>query len=281
MEYYQNNFVKSRYGYKSSPVCNGKKGHAPKKQPMVHEKCPPLKPSDEAKVTHVSCDAFGLDLEGNELNVPVINASVALAEIEVAANVEAHIKLPTPATEIKNIRKNVSLTQCKAVPSFTGNGDVVSLFISGIIHKNIQYSDDSGYIRDYAADVPFHCTQTVPLVNPADPEFPSVKNTVIERRFINKKGHGADRCTHGQFNFEVFNEAIDCKLLAAVITEVDLLKDFDKFGRFNKITEKMEVVLFLKLLQDQQVAIGDHDNGGNGTAGTTVSARLQALRNRF
>jgi hypothetical protein len=277
MKNYNNSFVKTSYGFKNCPK-TGKKKMAPKKHAMVHEKCPPQKPGDQAKVTAIDCTSVDFDLEGNELNVPVIDTAVALAEIELTANVEADIHLPTPASEIKNIRKNVSLTQCKAVPSLSGPG-FVSLFITGFIHKNIQYSDGSGFIRDYHVDVPFSCNQTVELVNPTDFAFSSVKNTVFERRERAKKGNGADRCTHSQINFEFFNEPIDCKLLAAFINEVDLLKNFQKCGRFNKITEKMEVVLFIKLLQNQQVALAENGNGD--AAGTTVSARLQELRDRI
>jgi hypothetical protein len=272
---YKNSFVRTNFGFENIPKTEKKR--MPKKQPMVQEKCPPQKPGDQAKVTAIDCTSVDFDLEGNELNVPVIDTAVALAEIELTANVEADITLPTPASEIKNIRKNVSLTQCKAVPSLSGPG-FVSLFITGFIHKNIQFSDGSGFIRDFSVDVPFSCNQTVELVNPTD-FTTSIKNTVIERRELAKKGFGADRCTHSQINFEFFNEPIDCKLLAAFINEVDLLKKFDKCGSFNKITEKMEVVLFIKLLQNQQVAIGDNGNGD--AAGTTASARLQELRDRF
>jgi hypothetical protein len=278
MKKFQNNFVKTDFGFKNCPK-TVKKHMVPKKHTMVHEKCPPQKPGDQAKVTAIDCTSVDFELEGNELNVPVIDTAVALAEIELTANVEADIHLPTPASEIKNIRKNVSLTQCKAVPSLSGPG-FVSLFITGFIHKNIQFSDGSGFIRDHHVDVPFSCNQTVELVNPTD-FASSLKNTVVERRELAKKGHGADRCTHSQINFEFFNEPIDCKLLAAFINEVDLLKKFNKCGRFNKITEKMEVVLFIKLLQNQQVALADNGNGNGDAAGTTVSSRLQELRDRI
>ncbi|MFC0562383.1 CsxC family protein [Halalkalibacter alkalisediminis] len=270
---YKNNFVKSHFGFKSQPT-NDQKCPATKKHTDFHEKCPPHKPADQAEVSHVDCESFDLEVVGNNLNVPVIDANVALAEIEVAANVEAHIKLPTPAKEIKNIRKNVFLTQCKAVPSLRGPG-FVSLFITGFVHKNIQYSDGSGFIRDYEVDVPFSCNQTVALVNPIDEVDFSIKNTVYERRELAKNKHGADRCVHSQVNMEFFSEPIKCKLLAASINEVDLLKNFDKCGRFNKITEKMEVVLLIKLLQTQQVALDDNGE----VAGLTAKARCQQLRN--
>jgi len=276
--YYKNNFVKSQFGFKSQ-LKNDKKCSGTKKDTAFSEKCLPHKPNDQAKVTHSDCDSFELAVVGNDLAVPVIDANVVLAEIEVAANVEAHIKLPTPAKEIKNIRKNFYLTQCKAVPSLRGP-EFVSLFITGYIHKNIQYSDDSGFIRDYSVDVPVSCTQTVALVNPTDVAFTSIKNTLLERRELAKDKHGADRCVHSQFNFENFNEPIKCKLLTAAINEVDLLKDFDKYGRFNKITEKMEVFLIVKLLQTQQVELDDN-NDNNDVVGLSTKERCEQLKNRF
>ncbi|WP_052144622.1 CsxC family protein [Halalkalibacter okhensis] len=275
--------TKSPCGFLFSPK-HKQKPHAkspkPQKHDGHHEKCPSPKPGDEAKVSASDCTSANLEVVGNQLEVPVIDTPVALAEIELATNVEAHIKLPTPAKEIKNIRKNVYLTQCKAVPSLRGP-EFVSLFVSGFIHKNIQYTDGSGYIRDYSVDVPIHCNQTVALENPTDFAFPSIKNTVLERRELAKDKHGANRCAHSQINFEFFNEPIKCKLLASFINEVDLLKDFDKWGRFDKITEKMEVVLFLKLLQTQQVALDADDDDDNGFTGLTAKARYQQLRGSF
>ncbi|WP_062047152.1 CsxC family protein [Bacillus sp. JCM 19034] len=273
----RNEFVRSENGLIPAVVSNRKKkvsGYTNQTCPTANnnQKCPPAKQNQKAKVKQIDAEAIGLGVEGNVLNVPVIDAPVALAEVELAANVEADITLPTYATEIKNIRKNVSLTQCKAVPSLAGP-NFVTLFISGIIHKNIQYSDGSGFIRDYAVDVPFSTNQTIALVNPRDRANVSVKNSVTERRELAKNGHGADRCTHGQVNFEYFNEPIKCKLLASFINEVDITNDFDKQGRFRCITEKMEVILFIKLTQNQQVAIGEAENAET----ESIRTRIQEL----
>ena len=64
---------------------------------------------------------------------------------------------------------------------------------------------------------------------------------------------GADRCSFGSFTFEFLNELIKCKLLNANVTQVDVLSDFDRFGRFDKITEKAEVNLVVRLTQLQLV----------------------------
>ncbi|MGM7719631.1 CsxC family protein [Metabacillus sp. Hm71] len=181
--------------------------------------------------------------------------TVVLSDISLQALVEADIKLPDFAREIKHIRKNVSLTQCKAIPSFRFPSTQVKLFVEGIVHKNIQYVEDcSGVIKDYSVDVPFRCFHFVDLENPLFFPFGefSQKGSVDERRELSKDGHGADRCTFGTLTWEVFTEPIGCKLLFAAVNELDILENFDNWGRFNKITEKMEVFLILKLSQKQQ-----------------------------
>ncbi|MFC0562384.1 CsxC family protein [Halalkalibacter alkalisediminis] len=275
MNNYKKYFKKTRTGFESCSKPE-KKDVGAKKQAVVQGKCPPLKQGDQADVTQADFGAFPLEVEGNVLHVPVIHAAVPLAEIELTANLEAKITLPTPAKEIKNIRKNVFLTQCKAVPSLSGT-NFVSLFITGFIHKNIQYADGSGYIRDYEVDVPFSCNQTIELANLRDPALTSLKNTVLERRELAQSKHSADQCQYSQVNFEVFNEPIECKLLATFINEVDILKKYDKRGHFNKITEKMELLLFLKLLQVQQVALNDRRDHCE-TRNQSVMERIQQLR---
>ncbi|KAF0817869.1 MULTISPECIES: CsxC family protein [unclassified Cytobacillus] len=184
-------------------------------------------------------------------NVPVYDIPVVLAEVELQADVEADIKLPTPAREIKWIRKNVSLKQCKAIPSIQNPG-YVKLFVTGVVHKNIQYVEEcSGYITDFSTDIDFSCNQQVKVFN-TPLEFPSRKSSVDERRFLDKTGHGADHTTGGSRTFEFYNDPIDCKLIFSEVNDLDLFKEFNRFGQFEKITEKMEITLFFKLLQNQQ-----------------------------
>lgn len=216
-----------------------------------HTGCPHQPASDKAHTKTVDCFNRSFSPAGDLQRVPVFDIPTVLAEVELQANVEADIKLPTPAREIKWIRKNVSLKQCKAIRSQT-DPDFVKVFVTGVVHKNIQYVESSsGFIKDFSTDVHFSCNQQVRVFNNVN-EFLSRKASIDERRFIDDKGHGADRCTTGSHTFEFFNEPIECKLLFAEVNELDLLKDFDKFSRFNRITEKMEVVLVFKLLQTQQ-----------------------------
>ncbi|WP_338452235.1 hypothetical protein R4Z09_10310 [Niallia oryzisoli] len=201
-----------------------------------------------------------------KLDYPFVDAIVQLADFELEIDVEADIELPTPAKEIKSVRKNVSLKQCKAVPS-SHSPDVVKLFITGILHKNIQYVESgSGFVRDFAVDVKFSTIKRVELDNPVmnpfgqeDFEF-SQKTSTHEYRESNKSGHGANPHVSGFESFETFNEPIECKLLGTKIRELDLFNDFDHGGRFNHITEKAELRLFIRLTQMQKVMLEDSDN---------------------
>ena len=218
--------------------------------------CPPSQPQcDQAEPIRVDCENNSYPPDGKHLKYPIVDVPVPLAEVEVQAEVEADIQLPTAAREIKHMRRNVSLKQCKAIRSKMDT-HTVKLFITGVVHKNIQYVEScSGNVKDYSVDIPFTCSQSVYVKNDPDYEHLSQKNTVYERRFIDGKGHGADRCTSGAYTYEYYNQPIECKLLFSFVNDLDLYKDFDSWGRFSRITEKMEVGLFFKLLQEQQVML--------------------------
>lgn len=233
-----------------------------------HNSCPTDLSCDVVRSKHVNCDVDSFE-PCSTLFPRTIKTPVTLAEVILEADVEADITLPTAAREIKQIRKNISLKQCRAIPSFlppeSGEPGFVKLFVTGVIHKNIQYVEDcSGFVRDYSTDVEFSCNQRVQIFEPIeipanpflDPPFPgfSVKNSTFERREITPDGMGANRCVGGSLTFESFHEPIHCELLSSAVNELDLFKNFDHWGRFRKITEKIEVLLFFKLLQNQQIA---------------------------
>ncbi|PLR97522.1 CsxC family protein [Bacillus sp. T33-2] len=235
--------------------------------------CPDLPSCDKADTKHVDCfhDEFPPKFFADK--VPVIDVAVPLSEVCLEADVEAKIHLPTPAREIKHIRKNVSLKQCKVIPSTLHPKHFVKVFITGVVHKNIQYVEHcSGVLKDHSVDVHFNCHRTIKLFSPVqfpvdDMEF-SIKNTVLERRELDKDGHGADRCSSGSLTFELFNEPIECKLIAAAVKEIDILKNFDTWGRFDTIIEKMEVLMLFKIWQKQQVKkVGFHHYPPHGYEG--------------
>ncbi|PAE26329.1 MULTISPECIES: CsxC family protein [Bacillaceae] len=222
------------------------------------DKCPPLPKCDTAKSHTHFCDV------GDPQNTGGVEQTIILGDVPIQTLTEADIYLPSYATEIKQIRKNVYLTQCKAVPVIPEGfpetpPTSVKLYVEGYIHKNIQYVDDcEGYVKDYSVNVPFKCYSLVNTLPEIDWEFSNKNSNSNEIRELAKNGMGADRCSFGSFTFEFLNEPIKCKLLNASVTQMDILSDFDKWGRFDKITEKAEVNLLVRLTQ-RQLANGGGD----------------------
>lgn len=105
-----------------------------------HHGCPPQPDCDKARSITSDCVAVPF-IGGDE------ETTVVLTDVELQALVEANIKLPSFARDIKQIRKNVKLTQCKAIPA-GGNPNAVKLFVEGVVHKNIQFVEDcNGWVR--------------------------------------------------------------------------------------------------------------------------------------
>lgn len=229
-----------------------------------HDKCPPLPTCDTAKTQDHFC------MVGTPINLQDFERNVIIADIPITTNVEADIRLPHSAREIKQIRKNVQLTQCKAIPIENPNhpgagiANAVNLFIEGFVHKNIQFSDScNGFIRDFSVNVPFKCFQTISNLPDIDFCFSQKNNQISEIREMAADGMGSDRCSFGSETFEVFNQPVKCKLLRAKVLQMDFPHDFDNFGNFNKLTEKVTIDLVVRLTQEQR-----RDNAGANLRGT-------------
>lgn len=234
-----------------------------------HKSCPPLPGCDVAKSNSFKC-------ETDTFLVGALDLDVVLADVFVETIVEADIHLPTPARDIKHIRKNVHLTQCKATPDFADRFRV-KLFVEGFVHKNIQYVEGCrGDVKDFSVNVPFRCFDFVTLEQPVVFPIPfgnpfSLKsNQGLEIRELAADGMGADRCNFGSITFENNNEPIKCKLLSSAVDQWDITSDFNNFGNFSKITEKMSIALILKLSQKQQ-----HGTPG-GLTETSISQEQEA-----
>lgn len=232
-------------GVYSMKKCGCGKGHD-------HGKCPAMPACDTAK-SHAHFCTAGDTVSGG------IEETVVLGNVPIQSLTESDICLPSYATDIKVIRKNIHLTQCKALPVFPADPTetetfAVKLYIEGYIHKNIQYVEDcEGYVKDYSVNVPFKCYTLVDdLVNPAVvPLFSSKASDAREIREVAKDGMSANRCSFGSNTFEFLNEPIMCKLVSWNLTEGNYLGNFDKWGRFDKLTEKDDINLVVRLTQRQ------------------------------
>ena len=216
-----------------------------------------------------------------------VKIPVVLSTLQVQINVDAFIKLPEPALEIKKIKKRLKVTQCLlmqepplvgVVPATTG-----TLFLKGFVRKNIEYATRGcsnlagvcGDIRHCTVDVPFSCTTNVPF-NGSFP-FTPIANTTDEFEYYRKqklphdgnfaeKDHllSGDFSEFNQVSQEFFTELPFCELISARIVEYDEFLNrnqpcvpipFEE-KEFTKIEEKMIISLVLKVLQNQDVLIG-------------------------
>jgi len=210
----------------------------------------------------------------------VAKIAVVLAETEIQVDVEAEFKLKEPFFEIKRIKKNVYLTQCKLLPrsgKIGKDGTLISgkLFISGFVRKNIEYAtadcvEDkkiiSGRIAHTTVDVKFRTVAEVvytvpPVVNVrgAQTEIDLLSSCVVKD--CGEILIGKSACEQSFEDNITFTENPYCELEGIRIFEDDTSSDcvYHKTNSnvklYNKITEKMVIYIRLKVLQLQQVNI--------------------------
>jgi hypothetical protein len=187
-----------------------------------------------------------------DFNQVVVHVPVLLSQFEIEFACETIIKLDCPALDVKRIKKNVYLDECRLLPK------VNKLFIGGIVRKNIEYSTEAN-IRHATIEVPFKCATEVkyftsPVINSSE--------EVLEIETLRSDGMGIDLSEKTYVSSENFNEKIYCKLVDDEIEELDII-DEDKGKNenpecerlFETLTEKMVVKLNLKLMQVQEIRI--------------------------
>lgn len=207
----------------------------------------------------------------------VAKIPVVLAELNVQFNVSSIIKLPELALEIKRIKKHLKITQCMLLQ------DTNILFIKGFVRKNIEYATPGwcsnpygicGDIKHCTVDVPFECTTPVtfngndplPIIGTSRDEFVYLRVKDLHRPDFAEKDklQSADLSEYNQISTEYYNELPYCEIISSRIVEFDehLGKGHSEYKLpvgeklFKEIEEKMVIFLTLKVLQNQQVAIG-------------------------
>lgn len=212
----------------------------------------------------------GAVVESNTLNecsntcppiYPHYKVPVVIAEFTVQIDSESKIKLAEPAIEIKRIKKNVFLTQCRLL------GKTGKVFISGFVRKNIEYATVGSYsnsalcgdIRHTTVHVPFQCvTELKDMRTPQLQYNPSVKEII----YWDEKNMGRCMKETDMASEEFFNEKVFCELVHASIHEADIIEDSEKLHYlpvehvFQNFIEKEVICLTIKLLQNQQVYEG-------------------------
>lgn len=204
----------------------------------------------------------------------LVKIPVVLAEVDVQIDVFSEITLPTPAIEIKRIKKRLKLTQCRLIQNTN------KVFLEGFVRKNIEFAtanqcvdDDSvcGNIQHCTLDVPFRCvteiedfiTKPEPAIPSKSKEFEFFSSTPLPADFPEKdRLMSGDLSEFNQESFEFFNELPFCELISSTITEFDEFLNrqpivggpFEE-RTFTQFDEKMVIILRFKLLQNQQTWI--------------------------
>ncbi|QNB45147.1 hypothetical protein BR63_01705 [Thermanaerosceptrum fracticalcis] len=207
----------------------------------------------------------------------VAKIPVVLAELTIQLNVEATIDLPEQASEIKNMKKHLKITECTLLK----NTNI--LFIRGFVGKKFEYSTSnyargnglSGEIRHCIVNIPFKCTTNVAF-NGIEPA-PAISNDMKEFPFFKKHDFlEADFCDQAeissgdftvsnQISTAFYNEMPFCEITNSRIVEFDEFLNTQcpastQETTFNSIEEKMVIYLTLKILQYRQVAIPPTDS---------------------
>ncbi|WP_096186486.1 CsxC family protein [Evansella halocellulosilytica] len=211
----------------------------------------------------------------------IIKSPVVLAETTVQIDLNTTIKFPEPVLEIKDIKKNLKLTQCRLLLP------TKKLFLSGFVRKNIQYASPKygsphsviSNIRSITKDVPFSAVAEVDFikepkfsVQPDRNEFTFFTTSPLPKGFAQKEElMSGDLSQFDQISGENFNELPFCELVSSRFFEMDSALDrkmgkvsnhrgeciqapFEE-GTFTSVEEKMVLELTLKVLQNQQVRV--------------------------
>ena len=190
--------------------------------------------------------------------MPLSKIPVVLAEPTLQIDLITEIELDEEAIDIKDIDKEVFVTQCEVQilsPTFG------KLFIQGYVRKNIRYSsieevtEDAitGDVRHFTTNVPF--SDIVEVTFDMNEAIVPVPDNEEEFTFINRQREQFNQAT--QINY---NEPITCELIETNIREMDFFQDRQPIEggpegevAFTLIEEKMVLFITTKLLQLQQV----------------------------
>ena len=203
---------------------------------------------------------------------------VVLTEPTLQVCVQSDIKLECPALEIKRVRKDAFIAQCKVLP--TGHRCIFKLFVSGYIRKNIEYATVDrcnpgavcGEIRHTTVHIPYTCCTEMqfPPCGPF-PIFTRTEESFTE--FLDACGRGPNLDKKLFSNGVFYNEQPFCELVCVNFQEYDVggnccppnCCDCPE-STFDIVNEHIVMDLKVKVLQLQQVplptAIGGCCNKG-------------------
>lgn len=209
--------------------------------------------------------------------IQLVQTSPTTALVTASIPAEAVFTLPTKALEIKKIKKNLKITQCRFFnfsPPVPGKPqDTPKLFLGGFVRKDIQYSESirqtphtvEGTIKDFVIDIPISCVIDLGsnFVIP-----PTLFNQQLEYEFFNSqplpsgfspkdKLMSGDISELNMVSNEFFNQLPKCTLVYSQINEMDdaidrkpLLGGPFEEGLFRTVQEKMIILVQIRLTFD-------------------------------
>ncbi len=214
----------------------------------------------------------------------VVQTSPTTVLVTVSIPAETVFTLPTKALELKKIRKNVKITQCRFFnfsPPVCGKPqDTPKLFLGGFVRKDIQYSEAirqtattvEGVIKDFVIDIPFTCVielgrrlRVPPTLFGQQQEYEFLSTSSLPSGFSPKdKLMSGDISELNMVSTEFLNQLPTCKLVYTQINEMDDAIDrvslqggpFEE-GLFSTVQEKMTILIQLQLTFPTPVEAAD------------------------
>ncbi|AFM39748.1 hypothetical protein Desaci_0687 [Desulfosporosinus acidiphilus SJ4] len=194
--------------------------------------------------------------------------------ITVSIPAESIITLPSKALEIKTIRKNLKLTQCRFFnsppPLRCIPQDTPKLFLGGYVRKNVQYSEPirqtattvESSLKDFVIDVPYSCVIDLGRIRAIAPtlfseqqEYEFSSTAPLPSGFSTKdKLISGDLTELNVVSHQFMNSLPSCELIFSQINEMDDALDrvpmtggpFEE-GVFRTVQEKMVILIQLEL----------------------------------
>ncbi len=206
--------------------------------------------------------------------IQLVQTSPTTVLVTVSIPAETIFTLPTKALELKRIRKNLKITQCRFFnfsPRVCGKPqDTPKLFLGGYIRKDIQYSEPTrqtsttveGTIKDFVIDVPYTCVidlgrrlRVPPTHFGQQQEYEFLSTQSLPSGFSPKDElMSGDISELNMVSTEFLNQLPTCKLVYSQINEMDDAIDrvpliggpFEE-GVFRTVQEKMIIIIQLQL----------------------------------
>ena len=241
-------------------------------------------PNEDCIIEQLPCDVH-CQYETKKFHSPEISTGkmiakipIIIAELTLQANVNTTITFPEPVLEIKEIKKQMNITQSRLLLPTN------KLFIKGVIRKSILYTSlspknshhtkdsDSSELRSLTIDIPIQCITEIkkymskpvmPKINEGQ-DFEFLVTKPIPTEFSESDSFiSNDLPQFQQLSKQHYNELPYCELVSSKIMEWN--EPIDNYPLpsttrvkevvFTKTEEKMVVNFTIKVLQYQQVCI--------------------------